>query len=141
MTHGQRVIKSAYQYPNHYRHPNLQTKQLGIAQKVRGKKAIAQANKMMEKLKTFTSEIGAAIKRNQNIMSLKEQSKMGPGLLRAVAKQNAVVERKRAKYTAMVTTKRAKRLRDWDALMQSIGASYYPGSVSYTHLRAHETGA
>ena len=127
MATGQRVIKSAYQYPNHYRRPNQQTKQAGIAQKVRGKKAIAQANKMMEKLKTFTSEIGDAIKRNQNIMSLKEQSKMGPGLLRAVAKQSAVVERKRAKYTAMVTTKRAKRLRDWDDVMRSNQASYYPG--------------
>jgi hypothetical protein len=127
MAVGSRVIKSAYQHPNHYRRPNLQTKQRGIVQKVGGKKAIASANKAMDKLKKHVSVISTAIKRNQNIMSIKEQSKLGPGMTRAAAKQSAVVERQRAKYTQMVTTKRAKRLREWDAVMRSIGAAYYTG--------------
>jgi hypothetical protein len=123
MQAGQRTIKSAYK-PN-YRNPNKTKKAQGIAQKVKGKKTVAAAEKFMGKLKRIVGEISDALKRNQSIMSLKEQSKIVDGAARNVAKLTNKIDSQKEKYKTMVAANRAKRLSAWDQVPPMFRPSSY----------------
>ena len=123
MAAGQRLIKSAYK-PN-YRNPNQAMKAQGIQQKVAGKKAMATAAKLMAKLKATVLHIDDAVKRNQNILSLKEQSKVAGTANNTAAKLAAKIDRQKEKYKKMVAGNRAKRLAAWDRVPPGYRPSNY----------------
>ena len=83
MRQGALMIKSAYQHPNHYRNPNQMTKRKGITQKTAGKNMVRIANRDMDKVKVWTKEIWQLLTRNQNLLSLKEQMKIGGAMAKA----------------------------------------------------------
>ncbi len=124
MVTGQNTIKSAYR-PD-YRNPNQALKAQGIQVKVAGKKSMAAAEKQTAKLKAAVGHIADAVKRNQNILSLKEQSKVTSIANKHAAKLTTKIDRQKEKYKKMVATNRAKRLAAWD----QVPPGYRPGNYS-----------